>query len=169
MALKVPIRFRGDQSKSGLEAERIFDLLEWYKLHSRIDASLKIIIARALDSLELEAIEWLIMSKIESDETGEYTASRVAEDFDMNLSQATVLLKSLIKRNILRSKVSLKDRRVKYLQCTRNGKRLVYEGEEALQHAMRYWLFDLSDSEIQEHLIIMKKIRSFDIPQNFSD
>ncbi len=168
MAFKVPIRFRGDQSKSGLEAERVFDMLEWCKLHSRTDASLKIIIARALDSLELDVLEWLVMSRIEHDGSGEYTSTRLAEDFDINLSQATVLLKSLVKRNIVRSKVSLKDRRVKYLQCTRTGKKLVYEGDEAVQHAMRYWLFDLSDKELAEYLRIMKKIHSFDIPQSFT-
>ncbi len=164
MALKVPIRFRGDTSETGLEAERIFNMVNWYILHSRTNNALKIIIARALEGLEITFQEWIVMKSIVDNEQSEVTVSSLAEMFDMNMPQTAVLIKSLIKRNLVRQKVSLKDRRVKYLSCSRRGIKLVYDGDQAIQHAMRYWLFDLTDSEIVTYLDITKKISNFEIP-----
>lgn len=167
MAIKVPIRFRGDRSDTGLEAERVFDIANWFILHNRTGNAFKLVVARALDDFELSVLEWVILSRIASDETGEYTITKIAEDFDINVPQATVLIKALAKRSLVRQKVSAKDRRVKFLSCSRRGMKLAYDAEQAVQHAMRYWLFDLSDKEIIGYVGAMKKISEFEIPQSF--
>lgn len=164
MALRVPIRFRGDKSQTGLEAERIFDINNWYSLHARAENALQIVIARALDTFALNVTEWLVLNKISSDETENYTNKLVAEDFDLNVPQATVLIKGLIKKNYIRQKISSKDRRVKYLYGTRSGKKVVYDGDQAVQRAMRYWLFDLSEEELVRYIDTMKRITKFEIP-----
>ncbi len=168
MAIKVPIRIRGDKSSTGLEAERVFDSVEWFLLYSKNINSLKIIIARSLEEKDLNYIDWLVLKTI-STSKDELTVSEVAFMFDLSFPQTTLLLKKLAKKSLVRQKVSPKDRRVKYLKCTRKGNKLVFEVGEAIQHAMRYWLFDLSDNELKEFHIILKKINSFEIPPiNFS-
>lgn len=164
MALKVPIRIKGDVSTTGLEAERVFDASEWLLLHSRSDAALKVVIARAVKRFGLTVTDWSILNTLANDETGEYTVTKIADVFDMNTPQAVTLVQDLLKRSFVRQKVSSKDRRVKYLSTTRSGKKLVYDAEQSVVHAMRYWLFDLSDSEISQYLAIKRKILEFDIP-----
>ncbi len=168
MALKVPIRFRGDRSKVGLEAERVFDAVNWFLLYGRTSNAFKIVVAKALDNYELSVLEWMIITRIGTNESGDYTITKLADEFDLNVPQSTVLVKGLIARNLVRQKVSAKDRRIKFLSCTRRGAKLVYESDQAVQHAMRYWLFDLSDTEIIKYVETMKKICEFEIPQSFS-
>lgn len=164
MQLKVPIRIRGDKSQSGLEAERVFDAAEWFTLAGRFDSTLKVVVARALEKYTLTVLEWVILSSIAKVEDGTYTATSLAQDFDMNVSQTTVLLAKISKQNLIRLKPDSKDRRVKLIYCTRSGRKMAFESDENVQHAMRYWLFDLSDSEIESYQKILKKIISFEIP-----
>ncbi len=164
MALKVPIRIKGDQSTTGLEAERIFNTTEWLTLHSRTSSALKILVTRALKSYELGVTEWEFLDTLANDKNGTLTVTQLAQMFDMNTPQATIIVGYLIKRSLVRQKVSVKDRRVRYLSTTRSGRRLAYDANQSIHNAMRYWLFDLSDKEIEQYLTIQKKILEFDIP-----
>lgn len=164
MALRVPIRFKEEDNTSGLEAERIFDMVEWYLLHLRIDSSTQIVIARALDSINLTVLEWVVLCIIAQQEADTLTTTEIAKKFDLNVPQTTVLLNKMAKKSLIRHKTSTKDRRVKYLHCTREGKRVAFESDQAVQKAMRYWLFDLSDAEIEQYLSIVKKIVKFELP-----
>ena len=164
MALKVPIRFKEEDGSGVHEAERIFDMAEWYQLHYRTNNSTALVIARALDSFNLTVKEWAVLNVIASDTEGNLTTTEIANRFDMDVPQATVLLGGLVKKSLLRHKTSTKDRRVKYLSCTREGKRVAFESDQAIQKAMRYWLFDLSDVEIEQYLRVMKKIARFELP-----
>lgn len=161
----MPIRIKGDQSKSGLEAERVFNAVQWITLHNRTGAALNVVIARALKGHQLNVTEWTVLNTLSEDRTGPYTVTKIAGLFDMNKPQATSLVGQLIKRSLVRQKVSARDRRVKHLSVTRTGKKLAYESEQSIQRAMRYWLFDLSDSELDEYIAIKKKVIEFDLPE----
>ncbi len=166
MALKVPIRIRGDRSKTGLEAERNFDVVEWYLLHNKTLSSLKLIIARALADKKITFVDWLVVKFISEAQARqeEVTISSLSLKFDFNVPQTTTLVKNLIKLNLIRHKVSKQDRRIKFLYCTRKGNRLVFDSNEVIQHSMRYWLFDLNNREIENYDNITRKINGFDIP-----
>ncbi|MCA9332532.1 winged helix-turn-helix transcriptional regulator [Candidatus Saccharibacteria bacterium] len=168
MAIKVPIRFRGDKSKTGLEAERIFNIAEWQKLQDSVANAHRVIMAKALENFELLPVEWLFMKNLSEDKLENNTLTYISEALSMNLPQATLLCSRMIKKGLIRKKTSQKDRRVKYLHCTRKGQKLLYEGEQSIQHAMRYWLFDLTDIEIEQYVRILKKINGFDIPITFN-
>jgi DNA-binding MarR family transcriptional regulator len=163
VAFNVPIRIRGDKSKTGLEAERIFNIMEWYLLSTKNISTLKLIMARALDGIEITFADWLVLKDI-LDNDGTATISELAERFDINIPQATVQIKKLVKKNLVKQKISLVDRRVKYLKCSRKGVKVVFDGEQSIQHAMRYWLFDLNDKEISDFTAITRKIANFEIP-----
>lgn len=164
MALKVPIRFKEEDNTGVHEAERVFDMEEWYKLHSCSNSTIKLIIARSLDSFALTVKEWVVLIALANDNKGDITASEIAKSFDMDMPQATVLLRKLIDKSLIRQKTNVKDRRVKQLSCTREGKRVAFESDQAVQKSMRYWLFDLSDSEIEKYLEITRKIIKFELP-----
>ncbi len=167
--MQLKVRFRELESSSGLEAERQFDVPEWHMLLSRIERVLRVTMARALESYELTVTEWVVLSAVADKKGGdEYTNTKVAEAFDMNVSQATNLISGLVKHGHLKQKVSAKDRRVKFLTCTRSGKRLAYDSNQAMQRAMRYWLFDLSDNEIEQFTSTIKKILTFELPVSIS-
>jgi DNA-binding MarR family transcriptional regulator len=164
VALKVPIRIKGDVSTTGLEAERLFDATEWLSLHARAESALRVVVARAIKQFGLTVTDWTIINTLANDESGEFTVTRIGEVFDVNTPQAVGLVKDLVKRSLVRQKVSSKDRRVKYLIITRSGKKLAYDAEQSILHAMRYWLFDLSDSEIEQYIAVQRKLIDFDIP-----
>lgn len=164
MQLKVPIRIRGDKSQTGLEAERVFDATEWFTLANRFDSALRVVVARALENYQLTVIESVVLSTIAKADDNTYTVTNIAHMFDMNTPQTTVLLAGLVKRNLIKTKTDGRDRRVKLISCTRSGRKVAFESDEHVQHAMRYWLFDLTDAEIEAYQSILKKITSFDLP-----
>ena len=123
LKVKVPIRFKEEDNTGVHEAERVFDMAEWYQLHARTNSSTTLVITRALDSFNLTVKEWVVMS-ILANSDGDLTTTDIAKMFDMDVPQATVLLNKLAKKSLIRHKTNAKDRRVKYLNCTREGKRV---------------------------------------------
>lgn len=163
MALKVPIRFKEELEKKakGAEADRLFDILEWFLLNEQMFKDSKEVIKSAVSAYGLGVTDYLVLRFVENNDN-KTTLSDLSREFNQPMPNMIVATNKLTQSSLIRTKALKQDRRVKIVSCTREGKRVLFEASEQVQRAMRFWLFDLTDKEIEEFIKLSKRIIEFE-------
>ncbi len=104
---------------------------------------LRNVIGQQLVSYELTLNEWLLLGVVVKAPVGGITLSQIADSLNVSQPQVTAIMISVLKKRLVKQKVSSKDKRIRYVQLTVRGKRLVVELETAFSNLTTEWLADL--------------------------
>jgi DNA-binding MarR family transcriptional regulator len=108
--------------------------------------------SRQLESFNVTMMEWLLMGVVCQGPKQGMTMTDAATTLDVTLPQVTALTAGLTKAKLLKQKVSRQDRRSRRLICTTTGKQLLEETEQAANAALREWLSDIPDEQLEAYL-----------------
>ena len=119
---------------------------------SRADRALRVVIARQLEKFNVTMMEWLLMGVVCHGPKQGITMSDAAATLDVTLPQVTALTAGLTKAKLLKQKISRQDRRSRRLVCTQAGKQLLDETETSANDALKEWLSDVPEDQLQAYL-----------------
>ncbi len=108
--------------------------------------------SKQLEQSQVTMMEWLLMGVVCHGPKQGITMSDAAGTLDVTLPQVTALTAGLTKSKLLKQKISRQDRRSRRLICTPAGKQLLDETETAANAALREWLSDIPDEQLDAYL-----------------
>lgn len=135
-------------------------------MHARADRALRLVVAKQLEQFDLTMMEWLLLATVCAAPREGLTMSSVAAALDVTLPQITALANSLVRTKLLKQKVSIQDKRSRFLTSTITGKRLLARVEESINESMRKWLETIPRDQLINYMETVEKIAKLPTEKN---
>lgn len=134
-------------------------------LHSKADRALRVTVSHQLEEYGLSMMEWLLLATICRGNKDGVTMSEAASALSVTLPQVTALMNGLVKKKLIKQKVSSQDRRSRRLTCTAQGKRTAEDIDMKLEGNKAELLSHIAEEDMQAYLRVVKRLSQQDEEQ----